>query len=61
LRELITDQLGVSAGWYLVALGTVAVIVMLFSPRGLWPPLRDRFDFQLLGIGRTAPTTPDIA
>jgi len=60
LRELITDQLGYSAGWYLVALGTVAVIVMLWSPRGLWPPLRDRFGLKLLGVGRTAPTPPDL-
>ncbi|QOZ77672.1 branched-chain amino acid ABC transporter permease [Bradyrhizobium sp. CCBAU 53351] len=61
LRELITDQLGLSAGWYLVALGLVAVIVMLWSPRGLWPPLRDRFGLKLLGVGRTAPVTPDLA
>jgi branched-chain amino acid transport system permease protein len=61
LRELITDQLGFSAGWYLVALGMVAVIVMLSSPRGLWPPLRDRFGLKLLGVGRTAPTAPDVA
>ena len=57
LREVITDQLGFSAGLYLVALGTVAVIVMLWSPLGLWPPLRDRFGFRLLGVGRTAPGT----
>ncbi len=57
LRELITDQLGLSAGWYLVALGTVAVLVMLWSPRGLWPPLRDRFGFQLLGVARRAPNS----
>ncbi len=60
-RELITDQLGLSAGWYLVALGTVAVVVMLSSPRGLWPPLRDRFGFQLLNVGRKAPRKPDLA
>lgn len=60
LRELITDQLAFSAGWYLVALGTVAVIVMLWSPRGLWPPLRDRFGLKLLAVRRTAPTAPDV-
>lgn len=60
LRELITDQLAFSAGWYLVALGTVAVIVMLWSPRGLWPPLRDRFGLKLLAVGRTAPSAPDV-
>jgi branched-chain amino acid transport system permease protein len=61
LREVITDQLGFSAGWYLVALGTVGVTVMLWSPRGLWPPVRDRFGFQLLGVGRKAPSGPGLA
>jgi len=61
MRELITDQLGLSAGWYLVALGTAAVIVMLLSPRGLWPPLRDRFGLRLLDVGRKAPGKPDLA
>ena len=61
LRELITDQLGISAGWYLVALGTVAVVVMLWSPRGIWPPLRDRFGLKLLSVGRTAPATAELA
>ncbi|MGJ4909369.1 branched-chain amino acid ABC transporter permease [Bradyrhizobium sp. HKCCYLRH2060] len=61
LRELITDQLGLSAGWYLVALGSVAVIIMLWSPRGLWPPLRDRFGLNFLGVGRTAPAAPALA
>jgi len=61
LRELITDQLGISAGWYLVALGTVGVVVMLWSPRGIWPPLRDRFGLKLLSVGRTAPATAELA
>ncbi len=56
LREIITDQLGLTAGWYLVALGAAAVLVMLWSPRGLWPPLRDRFGWQLLGVGQKAPS-----
>lgn len=55
LREIITDQLRISAGWYLVALGTAAVIVMLWSPRGLWPMLRDRLGFELFSIRRLAP------
>ena len=61
LRELITDQLRFSAGWYLVALGLVAVIVMLWSPRGMWPPLRDRFGLKLLGVGRRAPAASNLA
>jgi branched-chain amino acid transport system permease protein len=55
LREIVTGQLGLSAGWYLVTLGFVAVIVMLWSPRGIWPMLRDRFGIGLLGIRRVAP------
>ena len=56
LRELMTSQLGLSGGWYLVALGTIGVAVMLLSPRGLWPPLRDRFSLHLLAVGRKAPS-----
>ena len=55
LREIITDQLGISAGWYLVALGVTAVAVMLWTPRGLWPALRDRMGVRLLSVRRLAP------
>jgi branched-chain amino acid transport system permease protein len=55
LREIITDQLGISAGWYLVALGVTAVVIMLWSPRGLWPALRDRLGIRLLSVRRLAP------
>ena len=55
LREIVTGPLGLSAGWYLVALGLIAVIIMLWSPRGLWPVLRDRFDVRLLSVRRMSP------
>jgi branched-chain amino acid transport system permease protein len=55
LREIVTDQLGLSAGWYLVALGLVAVVIMLWSPRGLWPVLRDRFGIKFLSVRRMSP------
>ena len=45
LREIVTVALGLSAGWYLVGLGTVAIAAMLFEPAGLghcWRPPRDR-------------------
>ena len=56
LREVVTDVFDISAGWFLVALGTVGVMTMLFAPRGLWPLIRDRFDVELRR--RVAPTCP---
>ena len=55
LREIVTGPLGLSAGWYLVALGLIAVAIMLWSPSGLWPVLRDRFEIRLLSVRRMSP------
>jgi branched-chain amino acid transport system permease protein len=55
LREIVTGPLGLSAGWYLVALGLLAVVIMLWSPSGLWPVLRDRFEIRLLSVRRMSP------
>lgn len=35
LREFLGTSLGISGGWYLIAMGAVAVVVSLFAPRGL--------------------------
>lgn len=45
LRELLATSLGISGGWYLIAMGAVAVGVSLWAPRGLlglrpWTTLR---------------------
>lgn len=55
LREIVTGPLGLSAGWYLVALGLLAVVIMLWSPSGIWPVLRDRFGIRLLSVRRMSP------
>jgi branched-chain amino acid transport system permease protein len=55
LCEIVTGPLGLSAGWYLVALGLIAVVIMLWSPSGLWPVLRDRFEIRLLSVRRMSP------
>jgi branched-chain amino acid transport system permease protein len=55
LRELVTDVLGLSGGWYLVTLGIAAVISMLFAPRGLWPLTSEYFGIELLSVRRQPP------
>ena len=47
LRETLAD-LGTV---YLIALGLVAIIVMLKAPRGLWGIIRSRFDIQCFPLG----------
>jgi branched-chain amino acid transport system permease protein len=48
LQELLADY-GV---WYLVALGAVAVFVMLVAPGGLWSLVQRRFDVHLFPVQR---------
>ncbi|WP_334194523.1 branched-chain amino acid ABC transporter permease [Pararhodobacter sp.] len=48
LRETLAD-LGT---FYLIALGAVAIIIMLFAPRGLWGFLRDRWGLELFPLSR---------
>jgi branched-chain amino acid transport system permease protein len=43
LRELATTVLGLQGGWYLIAMGAVAMSVSLFAPRGLWGLMRERW------------------
>jgi branched-chain amino acid transport system permease protein len=37
--------------WYLVGLGTVAIVVTLLFPRGIWGAIVDRFELRLLPVG----------
>jgi len=46
LRETLAD-LGT---WYLIALGLVAIVVMLKAPQGIWGLIRDRFGWQLFPL-----------
>ena len=55
LREALTVVFGLSAGWYLVGLGIVAVATMLFEPAGLWPLIRGRLGGDWLSVRREPP------
>jgi branched-chain amino acid transport system permease protein len=48
LRALLVDY----GAWYLITLGGIAVVVMLFAPRGLWGLLAGRFDLHLFPVQR---------
>lgn len=57
LREGFAAWAGVSGSWYLVAMGLVAIAVMLVAPRGLWAWMRDRWGWQGFSVRRLPPAT----
>jgi branched-chain amino acid transport system permease protein len=47
----IQQQWADQGTWYLVGLGTVAIVVTLLFPRGIWGAIVDRFELRLLPVG----------
>lgn len=48
LQKLFADY----GSWYLLVLGLIGILVMLFSPRGLWGLFSDRTGIQLFPVRR---------
>lgn len=48
LQNLLADF----GTWYLIALGAVGILTMLFAPQGLWGLMRDRLGWTLFPIRR---------
>jgi branched-chain amino acid transport system permease protein len=48
----LQDYLSSLGVWYLIALGALAVAVMLIAPKGLWGLVAERFDLQIFPIRR---------
>ena len=48
LRELLSDL----GAWYMIILGCLAVLVMLFARNGLWGIIAQRFDLYLFPVQR---------
>jgi branched-chain amino acid transport system permease protein len=44
--------LGDYGAWYLITLGTIAIIVVLLAPRGLWRLIGDGFNIHLFPVQR---------
>ena len=59
IRELLTNVFALSGSWYLIALGSMAVLTMLVAPRGIWPFVRDRLGIEWLGITRKLPVVAE--
>jgi branched-chain amino acid transport system permease protein len=47
LQQTLAQQ----GAWYLIIFGTIAVVVAIWQPRGLWGAFRDRFHVELLPVG----------
>ena len=47
LQQQFADQ----GAWYLIGLGTIAILVALFLPRGIWNTVADRAHVHLLPVG----------
>ncbi|BCH32185.1 branched-chain amino acid ABC transporter permease [Mesorhizobium sp. L-8-10] len=48
----LQDQLAGFGPWYLMLLGALAIVVMMFFPKGLWGTLADRYDLHLFPVRR---------
>ncbi|MDR3373787.1 MAG: branched-chain amino acid ABC transporter permease [Ancalomicrobiaceae bacterium] len=48
---LIEAWFGAFGVWYLIGLGTTALVFALFVPKGLWGLISSKFDLQLLPLG----------
>ena len=54
LRELLADY----GSWYMILLGTLAVLTMMRYPQGLWGLLAERWDVRLFPVQRRVRDAP---
>jgi branched-chain amino acid transport system permease protein len=47
LQQTLADR----GAWYLIVLGSVAVVVAMWVPRGIWGMVSSRFDVRLFAVG----------
>lgn len=61
LREFFSNMLELSDSWYLVAMGTAAVVTMLIAPRGIWGLVQEKLGIEGFNIRRKPPALPPIS
>jgi branched-chain amino acid transport system permease protein len=47
----LQQSLSQQGAWYLVIFGTVAIVVAIWQPRGIWGAIREHFDVEILPVG----------
>jgi branched-chain amino acid transport system permease protein len=47
--------------WYLIIFGSLAVVIALWLPRGIWGFIREKTNFELLPVGYRVKTRPSPA
>jgi branched-chain amino acid transport system permease protein len=48
---LLQQSLADRGAWYLIILGSIAVLMAMWVPRGIWGLVTDRFDLRLFPVG----------
>ncbi|MES2264819.1 MAG: branched-chain amino acid ABC transporter permease [Pseudomonadota bacterium] len=57
MREMLSDY----GSWYMMAMGVVAIVVMLKWPKGIWGTLQQHVDFRLFPLQRRVTERPSVA
>ena len=64
---LLQDYLAALGSWYLIILGGLAIVLMVFAPEGVWGVIAHRFNVSLFPVRRrlivataTAGRTQDV-
>ena len=55
VRQLCTNVFALTGSWYLIALGTVAVVTMLAAPSGIWSFICRGLRIEWLSVKRETP------
>ncbi|MDR9805634.1 branched-chain amino acid ABC transporter permease [Rhizobium hidalgonense] len=57
---LLQNAFSSYGSWYLLALGALAIVTMLFAPRGLWGLISDRTGWELFPVRRLLKGGPQM-
>jgi branched-chain amino acid transport system permease protein len=58
---LLQYYLAALGSWYLIILGALAILLMLFAPSGVWGLISHTFDISLFPVRRRLIAAADVA